>query len=362
MKYSLNYFAPQRRQLKNLSLHTNINNNRSLSSISRSISGTQKKEIPFLMKNEILNLTSLNSSILLLHAKNKRLQSSLFILKISLRLFSSSVNLKNKIHRENLFNNTKVKSMAEPNTIASKKNKLKETNSLLNSVSINSDIFRLKLNKKRTVLSNSWPSSSERVLLKEPLNKNTLPLSPRLTEKESNDLLLSRYNTNIFGRKVLKLTEKDWKNRWSQKFNKFIDLGLYSPDASDKLLFAYLNEKKQYLKSKYTFNEFLSGSQIITYNFNKNFKKIDLNYLYKILKSFFKKLDSLISLPYLEIYPEKVKIRLFYYVLPSITKKIIHQSLHRYIRSDEKLYKELILRRKFQSIMEKFKLKLFIAK
>lgn len=361
MKYSLNYLAP--RQLKNLSLHININNSRSFSSIGCSklgIQQKQKKEKKF--RNEIINETSLNSSISLLNANKKRLQSSLFLLKISLRLFSSSVNLKNKIHRENLFNNTKVKSMAEPNTIASKKNKLKEKNILLNSFSINSDIFRLKLNKNKTVLSNSWPSSSERVLLTDNLKHKRLPLSPRLTEKESNELLLSRYNTNIFGRKVLKLTEKDWKDRWSQKFNKFIDLGLYSPDASDKLLFAYLKEKKQYLKSKYTFNEFLSGSQIITYNFNKNFQKIELNYLYKILNSFFKKLDSLISFPYLEISPEKVKIRLFYYVLPSITKKIIHQSLHRYIRSDEKLYKELILRRKFKSIMEKFKLKLFIAK
>jgi Mitochondrial ribosomal protein (VAR1) len=123
-----------------------------------------------------------------------------------------------------------------------------------------------------------------------------------------------------------------------------------------------LNEKKENLKSKYTFNNFLSGSQLISYNFNKNIKKVDLNSLYKYLKSFFKTLSSLISFPVLEIYPDKIRIRLFYYVVPSKTKKRIHKLLHKYIRSDEKLYKEIILRRNFKSKMEQFKMKLFIAK
>jgi len=123
-----------------------------------------------------------------------------------------------------------------------------------------------------------------------------------------------------------------------------------------------LNEKKENLKSKYTFNNFLSGSQLISYNFNKNIKKVDLNSLYKYLKSFFKTLSSLISFPVLEIYPDKIRIRLFYYVVPSKTKIRIHKLLHKYIRSDEKLYKEIILRRNFKIKMEQFKIKLFIAK
>lgn len=178
----------------------------------------------------------------------------------------------------------------------------------------------------------------------------------------STDRLVSKGSTHLLARKAFKMTEGDWKRIWAQKFKKYILLGQYSPDSPDKLLFSYLNAKKQTLKSKYTFNEFVSRSHIISYHFNKNINKIDLNTLYKILQSFFKKIHTLISYPALEISPDKIKIRLFYYVLPSLTKKRFHQILHRYIRSDEKLYKELILRKKFQSIMHKFKLTLFIAK
>lgn len=123
-----------------------------------------------------------------------------------------------------------------------------------------------------------------------------------------------------------------------------------------------MNEQKENIQSKYTFNKILSGSQLISYNFNKNIKKVDLNSLYNYLNSFFKTLSSLISLPVLEVYPDKVKIRLFYYVVPSKKKQHIHKILHKYIRNDEKLYKEIILRRNFKRKMEQFKMKLFIAK
>jgi Mitochondrial ribosomal protein (VAR1) len=279
--------------------------------------GQKKHKVNFFINKEILNLTKENRGLYQLHKQETGLQYPLGLLKISIRLFGSGLVLKNKINRANSFDKKKAIPISESKTIASDINKLKEAD---------------------------------------------IPLNSRLTYKESNELLLSKFPAKTFGRKILKLNEKDWKEMWSRKFNKLLNLGDISPDSSDKLLFAYLNEKKQHLKLKYTFNEFFSSSQLITYNFNNSIKKIDLNYLYKILKSFFKKLESLISLPYLEISPDKVKIRLFYYVLPSITKKLIHQRLHRYIRSDEKLYKELILRRKFQSIMEKFKMKLFIAK
>lgn len=183
-------------------------------------------------------------------------------------------------------------------------------------------------------------------------------------ESKKNSLVLSKNTTTIFSRSrnKNKIYEGDWKEIWSRKFNKFLRLGFYTSDLSDKLLFSYVNAKKANIKSKYSFNDFLSSSQLITYNFNKNFKKVDLNSLYKYLKSFFRTFSCLISFPVLENYSDKIKIRLFYFVVPSKTKQKIHKSLHRYIRSDEKLYKELILRRSYKNIMEQFKMKVFIAK
>nr|YP_010555454.1 ribosomal protein S3 [Ramaria cf. rubripermanens]UYR22203.1 ribosomal protein S3 [Ramaria cf. rubripermanens] len=191
---------------------------------------------------------------------------------------------------------------------------------------------------------------------------NLKNIQARSNRNNQASLLLSKNTPQILNRRPIKLTEKDWKEMWSRKFTKFNRLGLYAPNFSDKLLFAHLNERNQNIKSKYTFNNLLSGSQLITYNFNKNIKKIDLNSLYKYLKSFFRNLSSLISFPTLENYPDKLRIRLFFYVIPSTTKKNLHKSLHRYIRSDEKLYKEMILKRKFKNVMEHFKMKLFIAK
>jgi hypothetical protein len=185
---------------------------------------------------------------------------------------------------------------------------------------------------------------------------------PNRNRKNKASLLNSKNTQKIFSRRSIKLTERDWKEMWSRKFTKFNRLGFYAPNLSDKLLFAHLNERSQNIKSKYTFNNLLSGSQLITYKFNKNIKKIDLNSLYKYLKSFFRNLSSLISFPTLVNYPDKIRIRLFYYVIPSTTKKNLHKSLHSYIRSDEKLYKEMILKRKFKNVMENFKIKLFIAK
>lgn len=197
------------------------------------------------------------------------------------------------------------------------------------------------------------------------LNSSKLTVE-KLTTNSKSGIAAGSIGSTVSGlshrRKIKKITEGDWKELWSRKFIKFIRLGLYTPDLLDKLLFVYLNEKKENLKSKYTFNNFLSSSQLISYNFNKNIKKVDLNSLYKFLKSFFKTLSSLISFPVLEIYPDKIKIRLFYYVVPSKNKQTLHKLLHRYIRSDEKLYKEIILRRNFKNIMEQFKMKLFIAK
>nr|YP_009711103.1 ribosomal protein S3 [Turbinellus floccosus]QGI24498.1 ribosomal protein S3 [Turbinellus floccosus] len=192
------------------------------------------------------------------------------------------------------------------------------------------------------------------------------PLNLVKKQSESNEskkisIPLSQ-NTRKLSVNTTNLSEGDWREIWSRKYHKLLRLGFYTPDLWDRLLFVFLNEKKENIKSKYTFNKFFSGSQLISYNFNKNIKKVDLNSLYNYFKSFFKTLSSLISVPVLEVFPDKVKIRLFYYVVPSKKKQKIHKILHKYIRNDEKLYKEIILRRNFKRKMEQFKMKLFIAK
>jgi len=184
-------------------------------------------------------------------------------------------------------------------------------------------------------------------------------------EKEEVLQLSKKYKNLTRFSPYRKVTHMKWKEMWKTKYNLFRLLGTYQPDTSDKLLFSYLDEKRENIKSKYTFNEFLASSQIISYSFNKNTKKavgIDLNSLYKYLKSFFKSLSSLISLPKLEYSPSQIKIRLFYYVLPSLSKMKYHKKLYRFIRRSEMLYKEQMNRRRFKNIMSIFKLKLFIAK
>nr|YP_010555511.1 ribosomal protein S3 [Ramaria rubella]UYR22260.1 ribosomal protein S3 [Ramaria rubella] len=156
------------------------------------------------------------------------------------------------------------------------------------------------------------------------------------------------------------INTQTWRNMWTHKFTNYSSL--YKPNASDKLLFSYLDEKRDNINSKYTFNNLLSSSHLITYNFKKSTKKINLNSLYKYLKSFFRSLTSLISFPVLEITPTNVKIRLFYFIIPSKTEKREHKKLHSYIRNDQKLFQEQINRRKFKDILRKYKITLFLAK
>lgn len=181
-------------------------------------------------------------------------------------------------------------------------------------------------------------------------NKSTPFRFKSLIEKDKNSFVDSA------------LTDKNWKEMWSNKIKQLTDQGFYTSDNSDKKWFTSLGEKRRLIKSKYTFNPFLSSSQSITYNFNKNIKKLDLNSLYKLLKYFFKSLKSLISVPVLEFSPEKIKIRLFYYILPSLSKIKNQQLLNKYIINDDKLYKEKINRRKYRSMMTKIKMRLFISK
>jgi hypothetical protein len=155
---------------------------------------------------------------------------------------------------------------------------------------------------------------------------------------------------------------RNWDAVWSQKKTKYSNRGIYKPQISDKNWFSLLEEIRQIIKSKYVFNAFLASSQSVTYNFNKNFKKIDLNSVYKILKYFFISLSSLISKPVFLFSPDKINIRFFYFVIPSFSKLKTERKVKKLIRNKGKLYEEKKHKREFRKIMKKFQMKLFIAR
>ena len=74
-------------------------------------------------------------------------------------------------------------------------------------------------------------------------------------------------------------------------------------------------ELRKYLKSLYKFKLDLAFYQTFVYNFNKNNKQKHLKNLYYILKNSFLTFYCIISKPILEITPNKIKIKLFYYNL-----------------------------------------------
>jgi hypothetical protein len=154
----------------------------------------------------------------------------------------------------------------------------------------------------------------------------------------------------------------NWKANWSQKKTQYSNLGVYKPQVSDKNWFSFLDQVRQIIKSKYAFNAFLSSSQSVNYNFNKDFKKVDLNSIYKILKYFFTSLSSLISKPVFLFSPDKINIRLFYFIIPSFPKLKKERKVKKFIRNKGQLYEEKKNKREFRNIMNKFKMKLFIAR
>lgn len=148
----------------------------------------------------------------------------------------------------------------------------------------------------------------------------------------------------------------------NKKETQYSHLGIYKPQASDKKWFSFLNKIRQIIKSKYVFNAFLANSQSINYNFNKNFKKTDLNSIHKILKYFFTSLSSLISKPVFLFSSDKINIRLFYFIIPSISKLKKERKVNKFIKNKGKLYEEKKNRKEFRKIMKNFKMKLFIAR
>lgn len=238
-------------------------------------------------------------------------------------------------------------------------NKIKQI-SLLELVSTQKGIYDLKVLILKRDYSNNIEKkvNSEKVLLNKLINKETKK-NFQADFIFNENINLNKKPSNLELNLIVK--EKEWKEIWNQKFNKYKKIGKYLPTISDRLFFSYLQERKLNLKSKYTFNNFLSSSKIVNYSFQTN-KKVDINSLYKLLKSFFKTLKSLISVPILKITPENLKILLFYYVIPNKTILKAKQNYNKYIRKDDKLFKDTILRTKLIKIMSRYKMILFLSK
>nr|YP_009912201.1 ribosomal protein S3 [Dictyophora indusiata]QLD96638.1 ribosomal protein S3 [Dictyophora indusiata] len=201
--------------------------------------------------------------------------------------------------------------------------------------------------------------NKEEVLINNLSSKQAKDTSPNDLFKNKN-INLSKDSSHLELKILIK--EKEWKEIWTQKFNKYKNIGKYLPTISDRLSFSYLQERKLNLTSKYSFNNFLSSSKVINYSFKHANKKVDLNSLYKLLKSFFKTLKSLISFPILKNTPKKLKILLFYYIIPNNSILKARKNYQNYIRNDDKLFKDTILRTNLIKIVSRFKMILFISK
>lgn len=238
-----------------------------------------------------------------------------------------------------------------------------ENRSLRNIIRFNTKILRIESLYKDLyyvgvlTLKRDYNNSIEQNIKIESLKKSSSTQDRKINHNSFNlKKNTSKLNLNFW------IKEREWKEIWNTKFNKYQKIGRYLPTISDKLFFSYLQERKLNLKSKYTFNEFLTSSKIINYNFQDTNQKVDLNSLYKLLKSFFKTLKSLISFPILKYSPNKLKILLFYYVIPNKGILKTKRNYQNYIRKDGKLFKDTILRTKLIKIMARFKMILFISK
>jgi hypothetical protein len=87
-----------------------------------------------------------------------------------------------------------------------------------------------------------------------------------------------------------------------------------------------------------------------------------LNSLYKLLISFFKSLNTLISFPILNLSPNKLKINLFYYVKPTRAKIKEHKNYKIYIRKAGLLFKDNLIRSKLNKLKYRFNLIVFLNK
>jgi hypothetical protein len=88
---------------------------------------------------------------------------------------------------------------------------------------------------------------------------------------------------------------------------------------------------------------------------------IDFESLHKLLKSFFNTLSSLISLPIIESLPDKLNIRLFYYLKGNRKENKKLRSYKNYVKNSGKLFKEIMLRALISRKVGKESLALFLS-
>jgi hypothetical protein len=88
---------------------------------------------------------------------------------------------------------------------------------------------------------------------------------------------------------------------------------------------------------------------------------IDFESFHKLLKSFFNTLSSLISLPVIESLPDKLNIRLFYYLKGNKHENRKLRRYKSYVKNSGKLFKEIMLRALISSKVGKESLALFLS-
>lgn len=158
---------------------------------------------------------------------------------------------------------------------------------------------------------------------------------------------------------------KNWNLSWTKKKNYFKKLSNYLLETTDFTWLNNINEIRKTIEAKYRFDLFLSSSQIVNYSFNKNYKKqgtVELKSLYKFLKSFFSSLSALISKPIYRESPEKINIRLFYFIMPTKARLIKERKLKYLIGTNSESNKYQKDNKILKKIMTKFRIKEFLAR
>jgi Mitochondrial ribosomal protein (VAR1) len=202
-------------------------------------------------------------------------------------------------------------------------------------------------------------------------------------------LIISRYTHEAIGTSVMRIREglplplgqgrvaetnkgtfsqtrlllKNWNLSWTKKKNYFKKLSNYLLETTDFTWLNNINEIRKTIEAKYRFDFFLSSSQIVNYSFNKNYKKqgtVELKSLYKFLKSFFSSLSALISKPIYHESPEKINIRLFYFIMPTKARLIKERKLKYLIGTNSE--KDQKHNKNLKKIMTKFRIKEFLAR
>jgi hypothetical protein len=239
--------------------------------------------------------------------------------------------------------------------------------------------------------------------------KSILGVSGSYNNLHRNPKLSMRSVLSNISRKIVKSQglSKDITLGVSQNSRHFLNKQKFYPSPLKNLWLSYLNQKKLNILNKHTFNTFLATSKVVNYSFFKtsgatnsislstpnslsigkdNYNQIEgqiyssptpanmalvqgemtssttLKSLYKLLKSFFKSVKSIISYPILHVSPNKLIINLFYYVKPTRQKMKDHKYYQKHIRKEGKLFKDNLLRSKFNKLKHRFNFILLLNK